>query len=46
MSERAQREAAAADAETAEHLPVIPEKPLPPRRKRGRPKGSKNKPSK
>lgn len=50
MSEKAQREAAAADAETAEHLPAIPEKPLSPKkyklvmRRRGRPKGSKNKP--
>jgi hypothetical protein len=43
MSEKAQREAAAADAETAEHLPEIPEKPV---RRRGRPKGSKNKPRK
>ena len=39
MSEPAQKEAAAADEETHEHLPEIPEKP----RKRGRPKGSKNK---
>jgi len=41
MSEPAQREAAAADAATAEHLGAIPEKPV--TRKRGRPKGSKNK---
>ena len=46
MSEPAQREAAAADAGTAEHLAAIPEKPLPPKpptRSKGRPKGSKNK---
>lgn len=42
MSEPAQREAAAADEETHEHLPEIPEQPV--KRKRGRPKGSKNKP--
>lgn len=35
MSEKAQREAAAVDAETIEHVPVIPETPI--RRKPGRP---------
>ena len=40
MSEAAQREAAAADAASDEHVPEVPEKP----RKRGRPKGSRNVP--
>jgi len=35
MSEKARREAAEADDATPNHLPVVPEKPRPPRRKPG-----------